>query len=931
MSNNNISSTGEGEGASPSRSRSRSLSPHNSLTDKHSTSLPWILHHILERELSNELPLRIMFSFNAGQQLPTLKQAQQWWQYEPKGKLIIEFLSSLPQIDQSSEQTESENKRIQNSDSEQVDDGATDICEVDRFMNFNHDLLFDISSEDHPSADRRQTHGFPPHFVRDICLQKVFLKEYKEVDFGQALTCLDYLRDLELSRRTALREVAERLNIKEDSWRSVLQEEPEAYAWVSSVQLQELEIEKYYAAIFVDLRIWTMVHELQYEPFYKPNVLAMLNTLFPPSLKDMPNDRVDIKTLNKYRSTFYGHILAVEAQGSAIVKDFIDKLLSPDTKHSWPETRNNLVAYIELAEKMITQAKEISGMEFFKRNSLRNSKSSSDAPSPFSERPGTASSATTSVDNHMSPISNPKSADMGLKDGDTIPGDSGHKTMNDLPKADAVFEQSAPGSHSSLIPPPLQGSEYSILRKRTPKLSLKTEPKTPGKSTFSSRFRAISKSKVSPLTLSPDSLHYTRHPPTVSSPLVDPRNKLNTDILQESDTQPPRTGGLPIEPLRNLQSKVSPSIKSDTNTSAATSSKKTAVADSLDFLNRPYEPPSHPKLKSKASLSSMFLRRKSSFGPAKLDTSNTSLRNPHEEMKIEPPSKLSKQKSLNSIEKARPKTPTVRSSTWTESPQPAQPPKLPPSPRKRLRGRKSFSTFGNRSNLSTYGNRTVPPGYVSHVRKDTISNPIFVYDESNPYERYRLVPDPRLPPADPIAPAVPSSPTRAGITEELRQFNLSMSDTQETSTEDTTIGDGESLNKKINVKSQQIQSPDFFRPTNFSKAHPDGYRPANIHISSPELMGEDEADFHANEWSRKWLIADSIAIKTGTLRPSGSPLRPAFEQPRATPQPPGRPRQLSAVSEEANVPAPLRIKSLRKMKKEKQKHVEIDVSRFSKY
>ena len=32
----------------------------------HLTSTPWILHHLLECNLVTELPLRIMFSFNAG-------------------------------------------------------------------------------------------------------------------------------------------------------------------------------------------------------------------------------------------------------------------------------------------------------------------------------------------------------------------------------------------------------------------------------------------------------------------------------------------------------------------------------------------------------------------------------------------------------------------------------------------------------------------------------------------------------------------------------------------------------------------------------------------------------------------------------------------------------------------------------------------------
>lgn len=98
--------------------------------------------------------------------------------------------------------------------------------------------------------------GFPPKFIQDLCLKKVFLKEYKEVDFNQALTGLDYLRDLEVTRRKALREAAIKLGITKDTWRTILLEDPAAYKWVQRVQEHELEIEGYYADIFIDLRIW---------------------------------------------------------------------------------------------------------------------------------------------------------------------------------------------------------------------------------------------------------------------------------------------------------------------------------------------------------------------------------------------------------------------------------------------------------------------------------------------------------------------------------------------------------------------------------------------------------------------------------------------------------------------------------------------------
>src|SRR4051794_29788600 len=108
-----------------------------------------------------------------------------------------------------------------------------------------------------------------------------------------------------------------------------------------------------------------MIHELKSEPFYKPNVLAMLNTLFPPSMKYMPNDKVDIRTLQKYRATFYKYILTVDKEGTGILKEFVQKLLVPGTKHSWPKTKAELEKYIKLAEVMITEAKAVDGIDFF--------------------------------------------------------------------------------------------------------------------------------------------------------------------------------------------------------------------------------------------------------------------------------------------------------------------------------------------------------------------------------------------------------------------------------------------------------------------------------------------------------------------------------------------------------------------------------------
>lgn len=133
-------------------------------------------------------------------------------------------------------------------------------CEFDQFVDPDHKHLVDIDLADDASTNfGRRTSGFPTQFIRNVCLNKVFLEDYAKADFTQALTCLDYLRDLECTRRTALREAALRLGISKNNWKAILLEGPDAYKWVSAVQKQELAIETSFAASFVDLRIWVCI------------------------------------------------------------------------------------------------------------------------------------------------------------------------------------------------------------------------------------------------------------------------------------------------------------------------------------------------------------------------------------------------------------------------------------------------------------------------------------------------------------------------------------------------------------------------------------------------------------------------------------------------------------------------------------------------
>lgn len=245
----------------------------------------------------------------------------------------------------------------------------------------NENLLKVDYTQNDASQNRRASQGLPPDFVRKMILSSIFRSDYKDIDFRQALTGLDYLRDLEETRRCCLRETATRLGITVDNWRDVLAVNVVALEWVEEVLRNETVVEAYYARIYVNIRIWvsklwttrfrstdklqTMVHELNQPSFYKPNVLAMLNTLFPPSIEELPNSRIPASVLHKHRASLYHYMLAVESGKHQPLNAFVAKHLRIGTSYSWPETRLQLEKYTELADSMIRQARSVHGVEYF--------------------------------------------------------------------------------------------------------------------------------------------------------------------------------------------------------------------------------------------------------------------------------------------------------------------------------------------------------------------------------------------------------------------------------------------------------------------------------------------------------------------------------------------------------------------------------------
>lgn len=111
-----------------------------------------------------------------------------------------------------------------------------------------------------------------------------------------------------------------------------------------------------------------MVFELRDKgPFNKPQKLAMLNTLFPPSKQDIYIDTINHDSLFKYRKLFFEWIVGIEQNGPACMNSFVDQMLVPDAPHSWAGTHENIKMYFELAKLMLAQALAITDIEMFRR------------------------------------------------------------------------------------------------------------------------------------------------------------------------------------------------------------------------------------------------------------------------------------------------------------------------------------------------------------------------------------------------------------------------------------------------------------------------------------------------------------------------------------------------------------------------------------
>jgi hypothetical protein len=200
-------------------------------------------------------------------------------------------------------------------------------------------------------------------------VRRCFPRELDQVDFPQALTALDYLKDLEVRRRRQVVAALDKLGIDQEdlSHREKLaQKYPGVLKWVMDIEDKERHVEQLYTQVYLGLRRWTLINELSLTPFDKGNCLAMLNTLYPPINPNtghfvQPTAQLTAQVLSQQRNGFFKYISAVEKAGATVLTNLMLSAKKEEHPNGWVTLRETLDKYIDRANSIIEECNDITG------------------------------------------------------------------------------------------------------------------------------------------------------------------------------------------------------------------------------------------------------------------------------------------------------------------------------------------------------------------------------------------------------------------------------------------------------------------------------------------------------------------------------------------------------------------------------------------
>ncbi|KAF1945639.1 hypothetical protein EJ02DRAFT_34946 [Clathrospora elynae] len=272
-------------------------------------------------------------------------------------------------------------------------------------MNFTSSLMNQLK------ALPTRTSALPPAFIVNF-VTRTFMPSPADVDWNQALTALDYLKDLETRRRREMAKAFEALTVHRDTWdidmASVAERAPGIALWINNLEGKNKKAESYYAQIWLGLRRWIMINHLSEDPFNKLNCISYLNTLFPPVHDEtkLPSQFLCHETLKAERLMFFEMISYVQKKGPDVLRPLIEQNKGPEDTSGWPSVQKVVDKYLRVAQNMIQDCASTYGPESFDRymnGPGKEKKHDSGVSFSSDRRPSAASSL------HEKPIPEPSS------------------------------------------------------------------------------------------------------------------------------------------------------------------------------------------------------------------------------------------------------------------------------------------------------------------------------------------------------------------------------------------------------------------------------------------------------------------------------------------------------------------------------------------
>ncbi|ETN42407.1 uncharacterized protein HMPREF1541_01561 [Cyphellophora europaea CBS 101466] len=294
----------------------------------------WVLEHLLAYPGTYEIPLRTMYTLNCSTQKPPQKQPSS---------------ASLPGNAFPRQPSSQEDMRM-----------TTQTAAAQLKTNLIH----------HITQLPSQPASLPPSFITSF-VRRCFPAELDQVDFPQALTALDYLKDLEVRRRREVVSALNKLGIAREDLgerERLAKKYPGVIRWIEDIEIKERKVEALYTQIYIGIRRWTIINELSLEPFNKPNCIAMLNTLYPPTLQSQgfvqPTVQLTAAVLSTQRQGFFRYISAVERNGPGVLGRLMEEHRREGEMTGWPSLRETLDSYLRMANSIIDESYEVTGSSF---------------------------------------------------------------------------------------------------------------------------------------------------------------------------------------------------------------------------------------------------------------------------------------------------------------------------------------------------------------------------------------------------------------------------------------------------------------------------------------------------------------------------------------------------------------------------------------